>query len=343
MTCHDTISGFLKLSDDLNCPMAKSKTLEALTSQLNAIRDDPASEEGLATLQHIIRSKHSIVVAQAAKVVSQAELHTLTPEMVAAFHRFLVKPKDTDPGCRAKQAIADALYRFEHSDEAVFLAGIRHVQMEPVWGGQVDTAPALRGTCALGLVRMHYRHVMVELADLLADSEQEARIGAARAIAYSENPFGVALLRFRMKVGDVPPVLGECLSALLKLDSSSALALADGFLTAGRKLSDSPQAIELAEVTALTLGESRLPEALPLLTEWWQRTTHPELRKIGLLAIASLRQDDALQFLLTLLSEAASKDAQAALDALILYQHDTFLWQQVEQILTTRTDVSLKS
>lgn len=319
--------------------MAKSKTLEALTSDLQRIRDNPASDEGVATLRRIIGSKHGVVVAQATRLVAQANLHFLMPDLVDAFHRFLVKPKDTDPGCRAKQAIADALYRLESSDEALFLAGIRHIQWEPVWGGQVDTAPALRGTCALGLVRMHYRDVMVELADLLADPEPEARIGAARAIAYSENPFGVALLRLRIKVGDTPPVLGECLSALLKLNTASALELATQFLGAGRKLSDSPHAVEMAEVTALALGESRVPDAFPVLQAWWQRTTHPDLRKTALLAIASLRHDDAIQFLLTLLADGSLTDAQAALDAIALYRHDIFLWQKVEEILSIRKDV----
>jgi hypothetical protein len=155
--------------------MAKSRKLEELTAALNAIRPDPTSPEGLATLSRVIGSKYGIAVAQAAKIVGQAEIYALIPELVAAFDRFMVKPKDTDPGCRAKQAIAETLYRLEHRDEALFLKGIRHVQWEPVWGNQVDTAPKLRGTCALGLVRMNYPAVMVELADLLADPDPEAQ------------------------------------------------------------------------------------------------------------------------------------------------------------------------
>ncbi|WP_225852694.1 hypothetical protein, partial [Haemophilus parainfluenzae] len=92
----------------------------------------------------------------------------------------------------------------------------------------------LRGTCALGLVRMNYPMVMVELADLLADPEPEARIAAARAVAYSEQEWGIALLRLRMKVGDTPTVLGECLAALLQLAPADSLALARSFLEAGR-------------------------------------------------------------------------------------------------------------
>ncbi|PSN17387.1 hypothetical protein C7271_17985 [filamentous cyanobacterium CCP5] len=319
--------------------MAKSSKLEALTAELNQIRPNPTSENGLNVLSRVIASRYGIAVAQAARLVSEFEIHSLMPELAAAFDRFLVKAKDRDPGCRAKQAIADALYRLDYYDAELFLKGIRYVQWEPVWGGQVDTAPKLRGTCALGLVRMNYPAVMVELADLLADPEPEARIGAARAVAYSENPLGVALLRLRIKVGDSPTVLGECAAALLKLAATDTLPLIEAFLEAGRKESDSRESIETAEVMALVLGESRLPEALLLLQAWWQRTTHPELRQTGLLAIASLRRDEALEFLLQLLREGSAKDARAALAALELYRSDDFLWPRVAAILEQRSDL----
>ena len=32
------------------------------------------------------------------------------------------------------------------------MRGLRHIQMEPVWGGQADSAATLRGTCALALI-----------------------------------------------------------------------------------------------------------------------------------------------------------------------------------------------
>ncbi|MEO1094986.1 MAG: hypothetical protein AAFX01_08800 [Cyanobacteria bacterium J06638_28] len=319
--------------------MAKSRKLEALIAELNQIRHDPTSAMALTTLSHVIGSQQSVAVAQAARIVGESAIHALLPELVTAFDRFMVKPKDRDPGCRAKQAIAETLYRLEHRHKEIYLQGIRHVQLEPLWGGQVDTAPKLRGTCALGLVRMNYPQVMVELGDLLADPDQEARIGAARAIAYSENPFGVALLRLRVKIGDVPAVMGECVAALLKLEPHSALELANPFLNAGRRSSDSREAIELAEVIALVLGESRLAAAFALLKDWWQRTTHQALRETGLLAIAMLRQDEALQFLLQLVAEGPVRDAKAAIAALELYCSDDFVSSQLQEILGQRSDL----
>lgn len=316
--------------------MAKSRKLEELTAALNKIRPDPTSPEGLATLSRVLSSTHGIAVAQAARIVGQAEIYSFIPELVAAFDRLMEKAKDRDPGCRAKQAIAEALYRLEHSDETLLLRGIHHVQWEPVWGSQVDTAAKLRGTCALGLVRMNYANVMVELADLLADPDPEARIAAARAVAYSENPFGVALLRLRLKVGDVPPVIGECIAALLQLAPQDSWPVVNTLLQAGRRETDEPEAIETAEVIALVLGGSHLPEALPVLQDWWRQTTHADLRKTALFAIATLRQDNAIQFLLNLLQEGAARDAKDALQALEIYRSDGFLWHQVETIQATR-------
>ena len=316
--------------------MAKSRKLEELTTALNQIRPDPTSPEGLATLSRVIACPYGIAVAQAARIVGEAEIYSLVPELVAAFDRLMEKAKDRDPGCRGKQAIAEALYRLEHRDETLFLKGIHHVQWEPVWGSQVDTAAKLRGTCALGLVRMNYPAVMVELGDLLADPDPEARIAAARAVAYSENPIGVALLRLRLKVGDLPPVIGECVAALLQLAPQDSWPLVTTLLQAGRKETDDREAIETAEVVALVLGESQLPEALPVLQDWWRQTTHPDLRKTALFAIATLRQDDAIQFLLHLLRKGSPRDAEAALQALDVYRSDGFLWPQVEAILETR-------
>ena len=320
--------------------MPKSRQLEALIAQLNQIRSDPTSELGLATLSQIMASRHSIAIAQAARLVGAFEIRALMPDLVSAFDRLMVKAKDRDPGCRGKAAIADRLYRLEYADETLFLQGIRHVQWEPTWGAQVDTAPQLRGLCALGLVRMNYGNALIELADLLADPEIEARIGAARAISYSENPFGVALLRLRIKVGDTPTVLGECMAALLQLSVPDTLPLAATLLHAGTKESDPREAIERAEVIALVLGESRLPAALPVLQTWWQTLTHRDLRETGLLAIAPLRQDDALQWLLQLLAEGSLRDAKAALEALRLYQQENFLWSKVQAILEQRPELT---
>ena len=305
--------------------MAKSKKLEELLASLTEVRNEPTSEAGIAILRQILNSKFSIAIAQAAKVIGDAEVRSLIPELTAAFSKFMMNGAETDPSCKAKQRIAEALYRLDYSEESLFLEGIHFVQKEPNWGGSTDTAAALRGTCALGLVRMNYRDVMSELADLLADAESEARIGAVRAIAYTANPQAVPLLRYKARIGDPDPqVISECFTGLLSLAPQASLSLIASFLD------KSP---EIGEMAALALGESRQPEAFEILRRWWQRTVTSELRLTGLLAIAMLRQDAALDFLLTLVATGNKRDREGAIGALKMYQSDAILWQRVQQAM----------
>lgn len=269
-----------------------------------------------------------MAIAQAAKLVYERELRLLIPDLLDAFDRCLSHPVETDPNCHAKAGIADALYHLEYPEAGVFLKGIRHVQMEPVWGGKVDTAAKLRGICAMGLVRMNYPEVLIELGDLLSDPEPEARIAAARAIAYSGYPNGVPLLRLRARVGDEPAVLSDCLAALLTLDADRSLPFVASFLKA--------PLCQTQELVALVLGESRLPAAFPLLRQWWEKTREPELRRTGLLAIATLRQDQPLDFLLDLLATGTSQNARDAITALDIYRSDQTLWQRVAAAVEQR-------
>jgi HEAT repeat protein len=316
--------------------MPKAPKLEATLALLSQIEPDCPSEEAFEILKQVIKSKHAIAVARAAKLVNRMNAHALIPELVTAFERFMVNAATTDQSCIAKKTIAQTLYRLDYSQEDLFLQGIKHVQMEPVWGGKVDTAPGLRGFCALGLVRMNYPLVMVELADLLADPEPEARISAARAIAYTENSQGVPLLRLKVKLGDKDPqVLSECFIALLKLAPDSSLSLVSGFL-------EHPDA-QISEMAALALGESRIEAAFPVLSQWWQRSRSPELRRSALLAIAMLRQDEALEFLLSMIEEGKLSEAKDAVAALELYRLDSILWPRISGAIEKREDLGISN
>ena len=157
--------------------MAKARKLEEALAALSQLAD-PTTEAAIATLRQTLAGKYGVAIAQASRLIRKAEIYSLVPDLVSAFDRCMVKPEMTDPSCLAKTAIAEALYHLDYREEALFLQGIRHIQMEPVWGGKEDTAPALRSVCALGLVRMNYPQVLSELADLLADAKAVARIGA---------------------------------------------------------------------------------------------------------------------------------------------------------------------
>ncbi|MUG92039.1 hypothetical protein F7734_06015 [Scytonema sp. UIC 10036] len=311
--------------------MAKLRKLEETLSVLAQIRENPLDEQAIAILRQTLKSKYSVAVARTAKIVGELAIANMIPDLVAAFERMMVKPADTDPGCLAKKEIAETLYRFEYGEESLFLQGIHHIQMEPVWGGKEDTAAILRGICALGLVRMNYPDVMNELADLLADPKPEARVAAAKAIAYTANSQGVPLLRLKVRMGDkAPQVLSECFIALLQLAPIQSLPLIASFLVASEE--------QVCELAALALGESRLNEAFLILKSWWEKTINAQLRRTGLLAIAMLRQDSSSEFLLSLIKEGKSIDAKDAIAALSIYRENAELWQRVEQVVRERGD-----
>ncbi|MGB8703262.1 MAG: HEAT repeat domain-containing protein, partial [Thermosynechococcaceae cyanobacterium] len=202
--------------------------------------------------------------------------------------------------------------------------------------GKTDTASGLRGCCAMGLVRMNYPEVMAELADLLADPESPARIAAARAIAYCGSSQGVPLLRLKVRTGDKDPqVLAECFAGLLQLAPAQSLALIAQFLAQPDEA--------IAEMAALALGESRVPEAFPVLHHCWQHTRYDNLKRTALLAIAMLRQDEALQFLLSLVAQGKPDEAQEAIAVLGIYKQDTVLWQQVCDAAQKRGDIAAQS
>ena len=316
--------------------MAKSRALEDTLAELHRLRDDPTSASAAGTLRRVLAGKLSHAIAKAAQIIGEFEMAQLTPELVAAFDRLMINPVKTDPTCSAKTQIAEALYRMGADAEATFLRGVRHVQLEPVWGGKADTAAALRGACALGLVRISAADAMVELADLLADPAPTARIAAARAIAYSENQHGVPLLRLKVRSGDDDPtVIAECLSALLHLVPASSVSFVASLL-------DAPEPA-MRETAALALGGSRLPEALAVLRTWWDRAPEPDLRRTALLAIAMLKRDEAIEFLLSLVGEAPGPAARDAIAALALYRHDDSISRRVREIVERRDDVDLRA
>ncbi|HOU15323.1 MAG TPA: HEAT repeat domain-containing protein [Anaerolineae bacterium] len=307
----------------------KKSALEDQLSALHALRTAPLTADTLAQLRQALANHNSHVVAAAAEIVGEEELADLEPDLTAAFAALMRNPAKTDPGCGAKTAIANALRACECPAEAVFLQGVRHVQMEPVWGGQVDTAAPLRGACALGLVGMRSPHALLELAHLLADPESDARISAARALAYSADPASVPLLHFKVLTGDThAAVLYECFLALLKLDVDTSLPFVAGYLN------NADPAI--AESAALALGESRQEGAFAVLRDAWENTFDAERRRTLLLALATLRSEPALDYLLDIIRDEARVHADAALEALHMYRRDETIWRRVEKVLAAR-------
>src|SRR6516164_1625298 len=110
-------------------------------------------ESRVEPLRKAFANKNNFIAGKAADLARELNLQELTPDLLRAFDRFFEKAEKSDPQCWAKNAISRALAAFELQEPDVFLRGMRHIQMEPVWGGQSDTAGTLRATSALALVQ----------------------------------------------------------------------------------------------------------------------------------------------------------------------------------------------
>ena len=314
--------------------MPRRRSLEERLAELNELRADPTSDAAIEKLREALSSKLNHLVAEAARIVGEFEVEQLQPDLAHAFDRFMENPARADPLCLAKTAIAEALWRMGSHREELFLQGIHHVQLEASYGGKEDAAAKLRVACALGLVRTSYPRVMVELAHLLADQETDARIGAARAVASLPSGAAEPLLRFKALVGDEDTqVMYECFGALLTVAADASLPFVGGFLQ-----HEDPA---LGKAAALALGESRLSGAFDLLKTDWQEGFDPDLRRTELLAIAMLRHERAMDFLLSLIADAPPTHARDAIAALEMYRRDQELWERVERLIEAREDVDL--
>src|SRR5215471_21063648 len=209
--------------------MAKSSSIEDRLAELAALAESLESPDTRNKLRKYLASKSSPIVARAALMIARIEDHDFTAELAQAFHRFMVDPIKNDKGCVAKCAIVKALLAVNFDDAELFRVGVRHVQLEPTWGGRADTAAPLRALCGLGLVQVGARDAMDELAVLLADKEADARIGAASALGHcglSATP----LLRFKLLTGDEETaVTAECLTSLMKAAPSDSFHFVERF------------------------------------------------------------------------------------------------------------------
>jgi hypothetical protein len=309
--------------------MPGKRAFEEQLAALDALRHGSA-EARVAPLRKALGHRNNFMVAKAADLirefVREPGLAALTPELLAAFDHFFDDPVKNDPQCWAKNAISRALAAMELQDETVFLRGMRHIQLEPVWGGTSDTAGTLRATCALALVQcrtLTERDLLVHLIDLLADTDKMVRVEVVRAIEQLDSPSASQLLRLRAVLAceksdadrprfdksdaGEPEVVGACLSGILHIEGGSALPWVRRFLAA---------ADDNAAEAALAIAGTRWPEAFDALRETFLKAHDPWWRSVLLSAIALTRQDAGLEFLLELVGKEAL-EAEAAIEAIL--------------------------
>ena len=263
------------------------------------------SAETIEHLRKALAHRNNFLVSKAAKLVADAELHALLPDALAAFDHFFVDAAKTDPKCWAKNALAKTLVKLEHRQKDAYLRGLRHRQLEASWGPPVDSAAALRGTCAHALVDcpgISDADLLTILLEPLTDADKTVRMEAARAIGQVGGVSAALILRLRALLGsDEPEVLGAVYSALLSLEGAQAIPLVGGYLKEGG---------DLAAEAAFALADMRTPEALAALIERLRAGADAWFGAVLLSAIALTRLPAAIDFLLALIARDAREAPQ---------------------------------
>jgi hypothetical protein len=284
--------------------------MEALSEALKS-----GAAPSTAQAEHLRRTlghRNNFLVSKAAKLVAEAELTALLHDVLAAYDRFFIDPAKSDPKCWAKEALAKALVKLGHRTKDAYLRGMRHHQMEASWGPPVDTAGALRGTCAHALVDcpgISDADLLTALLEPLTDSDNTVRMDAARAIAQVGGVSATLLLRLSAllaKAEPEPEVLGAVYSSLLSLEPAAAIPLVAKALEAGD---------DIAAEAAFALADVRSAEALAALLARLRAGADTWFGSVLLSAIALTRLPEALEFLIAMIA-CDSREAPAAIEAI---------------------------
>jgi HEAT repeat protein len=312
--------------------MAKRISIDERMDALAKLRAAPLTSEGVELLKSSLAGKLNLAAAKAATIARDLNVQPLIPDLAAAFHRFIADTS-TDKACLALTSIVEALQTMGANEPDVYLRGIRHVQMEPAWGGPSDVAAKLRCESAFGLVRIGYRNVIWELAGLLADADKQCRIAAVKAIGHSAAEAGMPLLKYKIRSADGDTdVAAECFASLVQIDAAKSISFLAAYL-------DSPDA-QLSEAAALALASTRRPKAFELLRDQWNRRIDEPSREILALAIATHRSEPALEFLISQISTAPAS-AATVLKALAPFRRDDALRARIAKEVSTTGDAAV--
>jgi hypothetical protein len=145
---------------------------------------------------------------------------------------------------------------------------------------------------------------------------------------------GVLLLRLKVLTGDTEPaVMAECFSALLVAAADKSVKFVANYIDSDDEAT--------AEAAMLALGESRLPAAYSVLKEKWNRTVLMPVKRALLAAMAALKLEEAIAFLISLVESANAETAAAAVEALCIYRHNERVSESVHTAALTRKEKAI--
>jgi hypothetical protein len=308
------------------------RKLEERIRQLRQLRSNTSAPDFEVVLRKAFADRSNLVIAEAAKSVGELRLSQWIPNLLAAFDRLFSDAVKTDPKCWGKTAIVKALTQLDYSESPPFVRGLLHVQMEPVYGGQEDSAAHLRANSLLALVQcsdLTRFEVLRYVVDAMSDLADPVRVEAVRALNQLGGDESLLLLRMKARLGDRRPlIIGHVFDALLNMERDRAVPLVAEFLHSADE--------ELRDEAALALGSARLTGALKLLIETWNVVRSDAFSGVLLRAISSSRLPEAIEFLLAVLRTGTSRQSAAATEALRLHEGSPEIQALVEQAKRNR-------
>ena len=313
------------------------RDIERELAALAELRSQPV-ETSAPALKKALRDKVNVIVAKAAALTAEIELRSLLPDLCATFERLFTDPLKTDPKCWGKEALAKALKDLGHTESAIFLKGAQHVQLEPVWGSEEDTAPTLRATCALALLQcsdLSREDKLWPIMRLLTEKSPSLRKDGALALESIGGREAALLLRIKARTGDLDAtVTGQVFESLLRIEGESAVPFVLEFLR--------DPSSDVREEAALALGTSRLSAAVAALQDLLAQKHTLVDYEILLRALSISRHEEAVRFLLEMVQSRRPREATAALDALALYRDSHEIRNKIAQAVATRPEPEIE-
>jgi hypothetical protein len=298
------------------------KSVDELLAHLDNLNFGTQDEETFVVLKKCLSSKSSLVVAKTAKLCADHHLSQLNQELVQTF-RYFVEKAEKDKGCYAKKAIVKTLYELDFINTEFYTEAISVRQMEPVWGGSVDSAFDVRCWAANGLTLSTNVHIIFQLLELLHDTEPQARLGAVKAIAYTNPMHANILIREKILDGDEETyIIGECFHQLMIVDPDTNLEFVKAYLAHNDE--------EWVEYAALAIAAYNDLTAFEVLKEAIEQAFYDSKKRHLIKAMALHRSKHTVDYLLVLLESAGSQEVDTIIEALAIYRTNDKIRQQVQ-------------
>jgi hypothetical protein len=148
----------------------KISSLEEQLDRVAALRSEPPSPAGRAEAAKYLNSKMNLVAAKAARIAGEWQAAELTPELVEAFDRFMVKPETSDKRCAAKIEILKALCKLEYPSPSGFSPQPAACPNGTYLGRLGGHRRRVRALGAMGLAQTDYPEALEEIVPLLLDA-----------------------------------------------------------------------------------------------------------------------------------------------------------------------------